>query len=393
MTEEFAFAPIEDAVRAIAQGKPVVVVDDESRENEGDIVMAADKVTPEAVAFIARHARGLLCAPMEGERLDELDLPQMVHQNTEQHRTAFTVSVDYRYGTTTGISASDRAKTIQALTGEGGNRDVRAGDFARPGHIFPLRAREGGVLTRAGHTEAAVDLARMAGCYPAGAICEIVNDDGTMMRLPDLIPFSKEHGLLLISIADLIAYRRRTEKLVECIETASFDTRYGLFTAHIYRSLVDDTEHLALVRGDVRSADADVLVRVHSASAVDDVFGNLRVPGRSLVDLAIERVAAEEAGVFVYLRGMEGWGLGLGRKRIYSQDDPDQNDLLSGSDWRQFGTGAQILYDLGLRKMRILTNNPARYRGIEGYGLTITGKEPFTEAAGHEAAAVSSSGD
>ncbi len=393
MTEEFAFAPIEDAVRAIAQGKPVVVVDDESRENEGDIVMAADKVTPEAVAFIARHARGLLCAPMEGERLDELDLPQMVHQNTEQHRTAFTVSVDYRYGTTTGISASDRAKTIQALTGEGGNRDVRAGDFARPGHIFPLRAREGGVLTRAGHTEAAVDLARMAGCYPAGAICEIVNDDGTMMRLPDLIPFSKEHGLLLISIADLIAYRRRTEKLVECIETASFDTRYGLFTAHIYRSLVDDTEHLALVRGDVRSADADVLVRVHSASAIDDVFGNLRGPGRSLVDLAIERVAAEEAGVFVYLRGMEGWGLGLGRKRIYSQDDPDQNDLLSGSDWRQFGTGAQILYDLGLRKMRILTNNPARYRGIEGYGLTITGKEPFTEAAGHEAAAVSSSGD
>ncbi|MBT5433520.1 MAG: 3,4-dihydroxy-2-butanone-4-phosphate synthase, partial [Rhodospirillaceae bacterium] len=374
------------AVRTIAEGKPVVVVDDESRENEGDIVMAADKVTPEVVAFIANKARGLLCVPMEGDRLDELDLPQMVQHNTEQHRTAFTVSVDYRYGTTTGISASDRAKTIRALTGDGGNRDVRPGDFARPGHIFPLRAREGGVLTRAGHTEAAVDLARMAGCCPAGAICEIVNDDGTMMRLPDLIPFAAEHGLHLISIADLIAYRRRTEKLVDCIETAPFETRYGTLEAHIYRSLVDDTEHLALVKGDLKQAEDGVLVRVHAASAIEDVFGSMRGSGRSLVELAIERIAAEDHGVLLYLRGTEGWGLGLGRRRIYDQDNnSDQNDLLHGSDWRQYGTGAQILYDLGLRDIRILTNNPARYRAIEGYGLTISGKEAFSEAQEAEA--------
>ena len=383
MTDTDVFASIEEAIRAIADGKMLVVVDDESRENEGDLVMAADKVTPEAVAFIALHARGLLCAPMEGERLDELDLPQMVHHNTESHATAFTVSVDYRYGTTTGISASDRAKTIRALAGDGGNRDVRPGDFARPGHIFPLRAREGGVLTRAGHTEAAVDLARLAGCAPAGAICEIVEEDGSMMRLPRLIEFARAHGLLLISIADLIAYRRRTEKLVELIETEPFATRHGLFEARIYRSLIDGTEHLALVHGDVRKA-KDVLVRVHSASALDDVFGPLRGPGRSLVEIAIARLAREEAGVFVYLRGAEGWGLGLGRKRIYDQSE-DTGDLLSGSDWRQYGTGAQILYDLGLRSIQILTNNPAHYRGIEGYGLTITAKVPFVEAAAAEA--------
>ncbi len=384
MSETSPFAPIDEAIRAIAEGRMLVVVDDESRENEGDIVMAADKVTPEAVAFIAMHARGLLCTPMEGERLDELDLPQMVSNNTESHSTAFTVSVDYRYGTTTGISASDRAKTIRALAGDGGNREVRGGDFARPGHIFPLRAREGGVLTRAGHTEAAVDLARLAGCYPAGAICEIVEPDGTMMRLPRLIEFAREHDLLLISIADLIAYRRSTEKLVELVETEPFATRHGMFEARIYRSLIDGTEHLTLVHGDLRKA-RDVLVRVHSASALDDVFGPLRGNGRSLVDLAIERIAREGAGVFVYLRGAEGWGLGLNRKRIYDQDDKETN-LLTGSDWRQYGTGAQILYDLGLRSFRILTNNPAHYRGIEGYGLTITAKVPFTEAAATEAA-------
>ncbi|MDA0221606.1 MAG: 3,4-dihydroxy-2-butanone-4-phosphate synthase [Proteobacteria bacterium] len=384
MSETSPFAPIEEAIRAIADGRMLVVVDDESRENEGDIVMAADKVTPEAVAFIAMHARGLLCTPMEGERLDELDLPQMVANNTESHSTAFTVSVDYRYGTTTGISASDRAKTIRALAGDGGNRDVRAGDFARPGHIFPLRAREGGVLTRAGHTEAAVDLARLAGCFPAGAICEIVEPDGAMMRLLRLIEFAREHGLLLISIADLIAYRRSTEKLVELIETEPFATRHGMFEARIYRSLIDGTEHLTLVHGDPRKA-GDVLVRVHSASAIDDVFGPLRGSGRSLVDLAIERIAREGAGVFVYLRGAEGWGLGLNRKRIYDQDGKETN-LMTGSDWRQYGTGAQILYDLGLRSIRILTNNPAHYRGIEGYGLTITAKVPFTEAEATEAA-------
>ena len=383
MTEQSPFADIEEAIRAVAEGRMLVVVDDESRENEGDIVMAADKVTPEAVAFIALHARGLLCTPMEGARLDELDLPQMVQNNTESHSTAFTVSVDYRYGTTTGISASDRAKTIRALAGDGGNREVRAGDFARPGHIFPLRAREGGVLTRAGHTEAAVDLARLAGCFPAGAICEIVEEDGQMLRLPRLVEFARRHGLLLISIADLIAYRRRTEKLVELIETEPFATRHGLFEARIYRSLIDGTEHLALVHGEPRT-EGDVLVRVHSASAMDDVFGPLRGSGRSLVDLAIERIAREGAGVFVYLRGAEGWGLGLNRKRIYGQDEAAGN-LLTGSDWRQYGTGAQILYDLGLRSIRILTNNPARYSGIEGYGLTIVSKVPFGEAEAAEA--------
>jgi len=381
MSETSPFASIEDALKAIADGKPVVVVDDESRENEGDLIMAADRATPENIAFFVRYTSGVICAPMEGERLDELDLPQMVQHNTEQHRTAFTVSVDYRYGTTTGISAADRARTILALTGEGGNRDVRAGDFARPGHIFPLRAREGGVLTRAGHTEAAVDLARMAGCYPAGAICEIVNDDGSMMRLPDLIPFAQEHDLHLISIADLIAYRRRTERLVECIETAPFETCHGPFEAHIYRSLVDGTEHLALVKGDLDTVSEPVLVRVHAASAIDDVFGGMRGAGRSLVDLAMARLAAERAAVFLYLRGTQGWGLGIGRKRVYDQDDADQNDALHGSDWRQYGTGAQIIYDLGLRDIRILTNNPARYRAIEGYGLTISAKVPFTEAA------------
>ncbi|MBN35346.1 MAG: 3,4-dihydroxy-2-butanone-4-phosphate synthase [Rhodospirillaceae bacterium] len=384
MTDSSPLASIEDAVRAIAEGKPVVVVDDESRENEGDLIMAADRATPETIAFFVRYTSGVICVPMEGERLDELDLPQMVQRNTEQHRTAFTVSVDYRYGTSTGISAADRAKTIQALTGESGNRDVRAGDFARPGHIFPLRAREGGVLTRAGHTEAAVDLARMADCYPAGAICEIVNDDGTMMRLPDLIPFAKEHGLHLISIADLIAYRRRTEKLVECIETAPFETRHGMFEAHIYRSLVDDTEHMALVKGDLKAVADGVLVRVHAASTIEDVFGPMRGSERSLVELALERIAVEEAGVLLYLRGTEGWGLGLGRKRVYSQDGAEDNGLLTGSDRRQYGTGAQILYDLGLRDIRILTNNPARYRAIEGYGLTISGKVPFTEGPAAE---------
>ena len=380
MTEGSVFATIDEALRAIAEGRPVVVVDDESRENEGDLVMAADKATPEAIAFFVRHTAGVICAPMEGRGLDELDLPQMVRHNTEQHGTAFTVSVDYRYGTTTGISAADRARTIRALAGDGGDRAVRAGDFARPGHIFPLRAREGGVLTRAGHTEAAVDLARMAGCRPAGAICEIVDDDGALMRLPDLVPFAREHGLRLISIADLIAHRRRNEKLVERVETASFPTRHGPFEAHIYRSLTDGAEHLALVRGDPGAAGDGVLVRVHSASAIDDVFGAARGGGRGLVDLAMERLAAEPAAVFLYLRGAQGWGLGLGRRRVYDRDAADGDDLSHGSDWRQYGTGAQILHDLGLRDIRILTDNPARYRAIEGYGLTISGREVFTGA-------------
>ncbi len=380
MTREQDFSTIEEAIAGIAAGRPIVVVDDEHRENEGDLVMAAEKATPELVAFFVRHTAGVICVPMEGERLDELELPQMVQHNTEQHRTAFTVSVDYRFGTTTGISAEDRARTIRALAGDGGNRRVDAASFARPGHIFPLRAREGGVLTRAGHTEAAVDLARLAGCAPAGMICEIVKEEGALMRLPDLLAFARENDLALISIADLIAYRRRTERLVTLIDRAPFETRHGPFEVFVYRSQIDHTEHLALVRGDIRSA-AGVLVRVHAASAVDDVFGSVRGAGRSLVDIALERLAAEPAAVFLYLRGQEGWGLGFGRRRIYGEADGDRNDVLHGLDWRQYGTGAQILHDLGLRTMRILTNNPAPYRAIEGYGLTILGKEPFVEAA------------
>ncbi len=379
MTESQVFSNIEQAIQDIARGSPVVVVDDEHRENEGDLIMAADKATPRMIGFFVRHTAGVICVPMEGERLDELDLPQMVQHNTEQHRTAFTVSVDYRFGTTTGISAADRTRTILALAGGGGNRDVAAASFARPGHIFPLRARKGGVLTRAGHTEAAVDLSRMAGCYPAGVICEIVNDDGTMMRLPELVPFARHHGLALISIADLIAYRRRTERLVSLIERAPFETKHGSFEAFIYRSQIDGTEHLALVKGDIRSEGDGVLVRVHAASAIDDVFGSVRGAGRSLVDIALERLAPEPAAVFLYLRGPQGWGIGLGRRRIYSEPDADCNDVLHGLDWRQYGTGAQILYDLGLRNIRILTNNPAPYRAIEGYGLTILDKEPFVD--------------
>ena len=376
------FAAIEEALEAIAAGRPVVVVDDESRENEGDLVMAADRATQPTIAFFVRHTSGVICAPMEGARLDELELPQMVQHNTEQHRTAFTVSVDYRYGTTTGISAADRARTIRALAGKGGNRDVSAADFARPGHIFPLRAREGGVLTRAGHTEAAVDLARLAGCHPAGAICEIVDDQGGMMRLPALIDFARRHDLLIISIADLIAWRLRTDKVVACIETAPFETRHGLFQAHIYRSLIDGSEHLALTRGDPRAAEGSVLVRVHAASAIEDVFGRLRGPGHSLVDLAIRRLAMEDAGVFLYLRGEQGWGLGLRRQRVY-----DREDMLAAADGRQYGTGAQILRDLGLGDIRLLTDNPTRYRAIEGHGLTIHAREPFAAGADEDAAA------
>jgi len=384
------FATIDEAIRAIADGKMIVVVDDETRENEGDLIMAADQATPADIAFMVRHTSGVICVPMEHERVAELDLPQMVQHNTESHATAFTVSVDYRFGTSTGISAADRTKTIRALAGDGGNREVAAGDFARPGHIFPLLAREGGVLTRAGHTEAAVDLARLAGCYPAGAISEIVNDDGTMKRLPELIEFATEHSLLLITIEDLISYRRRNEKLVELIETKPFDTRHGRFEARIYRSLLDGTEHLALVHGDLKRHD-DVLVRVHSASVVDDVFGPVRGSGRSLIDLALERLAGEPAGVLIYLRGSEGWGLGLNRKRIYPQEqDPDS---VNASDWRQYGTGAQILYDLGLRSIRILTNNPAMYRHIDGYGLTITDKVPFTHAGEPAEIAAGGTGD
>jgi len=367
------FAPIEDIVAAIARGEMVVMVDDEDRENEGDLIMAAEFATPEKIAFIVRHTSGVVVAPLSGERCDELRLPLMVEHNTESHRTAFTVSVDLIEGTTTGISASDRAATLRALADPG----IGFAAFARPGHIFPLRAREGGVLKRAGHTEAAVDLARMAGLQPAGIICEIVNDDGSMSRLPRLIEFCKEHNLLLSSIAELIKYRRRHEKLVTRIGQAQVPTDWGTFTCTAYRSHLDDTEHLAFSIGDVSDGGA-TLVRVHSECLTGDVFSSRRCDCGPQLHAAMELIAREGRGAVVYLRGHEGRGIGIGHKiRAYSlQDDGldtvDANTELGlPIDSREYGIGAQILVDLGVRELRLLTNNPAKYGGLAGYGLEV----------------------
>ena len=374
------FAPIEKAVAAIARGEIVVVVDDEDRENEGDLIMAAEAATPEKIAFFLQHTSGLICAPMTPERLDELDLPLMVTANTESHRTAFTVSVDYRHGTSTGISAFDRAATIQALI----DPATRPGDLARPGHIFPLRYAPGGVLKRAGHTEAAVDLARMAGMYPAGVLCEVVDHKKTdMARLPELEEFAEEHGLLLISIADLIRYRRQKDKLVKRTAEARIPTAYGDFTCFVYESVMDGEQHLALVKGDVHGED-NVLVRVHSECLTGDVFGSLRCDCGPQLDAAIKRIAEEGVGVVVYLRGHEGRGIGIGHKlRAYTlqeqgHDTVDANlELGLPVDSREYGIGAQILVDVGVTTMRIMTNNPAKYGGLEGFGIDIVGRVPL----------------
>ena len=309
-----AFASIEDAVAAMGRGEVVVVVDDEDRENEGDLIMAAEAATPEKIAFFVRHTSGVICAPLTGERLDELEIPLMVRDNTESHRTAFTYTVDYIHGTSTGISASDRAATLRALT----DPATRPPDLARPGHIFPLRYAEGGVLKRAGHTEAAVDLARLAGLYPAGVLCEIVNDDGTMARVPDLVEFCKEHGLLMISIAQLIKYRRQNEKLVKRVAEARMPTPWGDFTCYVYESLLDHEQHVAFVKGAVQG-EHDVLVRVHSECLTGDIFHSLRCDCGIQLHAAMEKIADEGLGVLVYLRGHEGRGIGRGHKiRAYS---------------------------------------------------------------------------
>jgi 3,4-dihydroxy 2-butanone 4-phosphate synthase/GTP cyclohydrolase II len=367
------FAPIDEVIAAIGRGEMVVMVDDEDRENEGDVIMAAEFATPEALAFIIRNARGMICAPLTSARADDLRLPLMVEQNTESHRTAFTTTVDLIESTTTGISAADRAATLKALA----DPDRSFAAFARPGHIFPLRARDGGVLKRAGHTEAAVDLARMAGCAPVGVICEITNDDGTMSRLPQLREFCKQHGLLLSSIADLIEYRNRTEQLVTRIGTATVPTEWGAFTCVAYRSAIDDTEHLAFVRGDISSG-APTLVRVHSECLTGDVFGSRRCDCGPQLGAAMQRIADEDHGVLVYLRGHEGRGIGIGHKiRAYSLQDAgmdtvDANlELGLPIDNREYGIGAQILADLGVSQLRLMTNNPAKYGGIAGYGLTV----------------------
>jgi 3,4-dihydroxy 2-butanone 4-phosphate synthase / GTP cyclohydrolase II len=371
------FASIEQAIEDIAAGKAVVVVDDEDRENEGDLIFAADKVTPELIAFMMNDCRGLICMPMEGTALERLHVDAMVAQNTERHGTAFTVSVDAREGVTTGISASDRAKTVALLA----SPDTRADQLVRPGHVFPLHAKAGGVLRRAGHTEAAVDLARLAGLTPAGVICEIANSDGEMARLPDLEIFAQKYGLTLITIADLIAYRRRTEQQVERVAEARLPTEYGVYTAFGYRATFDNTEHMALVIGDIGDGD-DVLVRVHSECLTGDVFGSVRCDCGPQLQAALARVAAEGRGIVLYMRGHEGRGIGLMHKlQAYQlqdegRDTVDANlDLGLPADARDYGTGAQILYDLGVRSMRLLTNNPAKRAGLDGYGLEVIGRE------------------
>jgi 3,4-dihydroxy 2-butanone 4-phosphate synthase/GTP cyclohydrolase II len=376
---EGAFAPIEEAVAAVSRGEIVVVVDDEDRENEGDLIMAAEFATPEAIAFFVRHTSGVICTPLTGDRLDELDIPLMVRDNTESHRTAFTYSVDYRHGTSTGISAADRSATINSLI----DPATRPGDLARPGHIFPLRYSEGGVLKRAGHTEAAVDLARMAGLYPAGVLCEIVNDDGTMARVPDLIEFCNEHGLLMITIAELIRYRRQNEKLVRRVSEARIPTDWGDFTCYVYESLLDGEQHIALVRGAVQGEE-DVLVRVHSECLTGDVFGSLRCDCGVQLDAALKKIAEDGLGALIYLRGHEGRGIGIGHKiRAYSLQDQghdtvDANlELGLPVDSREYGIGAQILVDLGITTLRLMTNNPSKYGGLDGFGLQITGRVPL----------------
>ena len=378
--EHVTFAPIEKAVEAIAAGEIVVVVDDASRENEGDLVMAAEFATAEKIAFFLNHTSGVICMPMLGERLDELDLPPMVLDNTESNRTAFTVSVDGRQGTTTGISASDRAATIAALIDPG----TRPADLARPGHVFPLRCRQGGVLNRAGHTEATVDLTRLAGLYPAGVLCEVVSaDKQSMARLPELERLAGEHGLPLISIADLIRFRRQREKLVKRVADARMPTEWGEFTCYVYESLLDGEQHVAMVRGAVQGED-DVLVRVHSECLTGDALGSLRCDCGVQLQMAMQRIASEGMGVIVYLRGHEGRGIGMAHKlRAYTlqdqgRDTVDANlDLGLPIDTRKYGTGAQILVDLGITTMRLLTNNPAKFEGLDGYGLEIVERVPL----------------
>ena len=371
--------PIEDVIAAVARGEIVVIVDDEDRENEGDFIMAAEFATPEKLAFIVRYSTGVVCCPLTDERCDDLRLPLMVEQNTESQRTAFTDTVDLIEGTTTGISAADRALTLRALADP--TLDYKA--FARPGHIFPLRARPGGVLKRAGHTEAAVDLARLAGCQPAGIICEIQNDDGTMMRLEGLRAFCDEHGLLLSSIAQLIEFRRHNERLVEKMGEAVVPTEFGSFTCVAYRSTIDDVEHLAFVKGDI-SGDRPMLVRVHSECLTGDVFGSRRCDCGPQLAAAMSIIDREGTGAIVYLRGHEGRGIGIGHKiRAYSLQDQgmdtvDANvELGLPVDSREYGIGAQILADLGVRQIRLMTNNPAKYGGLGGYGLSVVERVPL----------------
>lgn len=379
-----ALDSVEAAVAALAAGMPVVVVDDEDRENEGDLILAASHATAETIGFMVRHTSGVLCVAMEPDALDRLGLPPMTVVNEDKKGTAYAVSVDARDGISSGISAADRAHTIRMLAAT----TTGPWDLTRPGHVFPLRAREGGVLRRAGHTEAAVDLARLAGLPAAGAICEVVNDDGSMMRAQALRDFADSHGLVMISIADLIKYRRATEKQVERVVQVDLPLMAGGFTAVGYRSLVDERAHVALVAGDIGDGE-DVLVRVHSECLTGDVFGSLRCDCGPQLDAALARISEEGRGVVLYLRGHEGRGIGLLHKLQAYQlqesglDTVEANlELGLPADARDYGIGAQILVDLGVRSMRLLTNNPAKRVGLEGYDLSIVAREPLIAGAG-----------
>jgi 3,4-dihydroxy 2-butanone 4-phosphate synthase/GTP cyclohydrolase II len=383
------FCTIEEAVRDIREGRMVILVDDESRENEGDLCFAAEKTTPELINFMARFARGLICLSLTSERCEKLRLPLQTEQNTTQFGTAFTVTIDAREGTTTGISAADRARTILTTVRE----DCRPEDLARPGHIFPLRARDGGVLVRAGQTEGSVDLARLAGLTPAGVICEIMNDDGTMARLPELEVFAKQHGLRICSVADLIAHRRHHERLVERTTSVKLPTAYGVFDLHVYQAKYDHNPHLALCKGGVGQRDElgrtvpieePVLVRVHSECLTGDVFGSCRCDCGPQLQGAMRMIEREGRGVVLYMR-QEGRGIGLMNKmRAYALMDREPIDTVEANrrlgfppDLRDYGVGAQILTDLGVRKMRMVTNNPRKIVALQGYGLEIAERVPL----------------
>jgi 3,4-dihydroxy 2-butanone 4-phosphate synthase/GTP cyclohydrolase II len=366
------FHSVEEAIENIRRGQIVIVVDDEDRENEGDLTVAAAKVTPETINFMARYGRGLICLAMTGERLDELHIPMMVGENTSKFGTAFTVSIEARHGVTTGISAADRAKTILTAI----DPRTRPSDLARPGHVFPLRARSGGVLVRAGQTEASVDLARLAGLYPAGVICEVMNEDGTMARVPELMQVARRHELIIVTVADIIAYRLKNETFVKSVAEAAFPTEFGDFKIIVFENLLDQEHHVALVKGAIDS-EAPVMVRVHSQSTMADVFYSLRSGGRNELRAALKTIQAAGRGVLVYLRQEEkGWNLADEIQSYAIQDagaNPVEADLSANSsiDLRIYGIGAQILRALGVRKIRLLTNHPKKIVGLQGYGITV----------------------